>query len=153
MILCLNAESNAFLVNIGSTGKSKTKSVTLGLARALAYGLQLPPGPIDDVFQYFRGEHLRNVSVSVGRINEACLLDTDAVLKETEAFYNFRYQSAYGNPMFHSQSTTGNGIVDVFKLYKCFSEETLSFMKDSALEVSIVNNGFLKVLEQFQKAN
>lgn len=153
MILSLNAESNTFLVNIGSTGKSKTKAVTLGLARAIAYRLDLPPGPVEDIFSFYRAEKQTDVSRDVGRINEVCLLDTNAVLKEVEAFFMFRYQSVYDNAMFHSQSTTGNGIVDIFKLYKYFSEESLNFMNDNALEVSVMNNGFLKVLEQFKKVN
>jgi hypothetical protein len=153
MLLTLNAKSNEFLVNIGSTGKSKTKGVTLGLARAIAYRLDLPPGPVEDIFQYYRTEHLTDVSRDVGSINEICLLDTSAVLKEVEAFYMFRCQAVYDNGMFHTQSTIGNGIIDIFKLYKYFSEETLNFMKDNSMEVSVMNNGFLKVFEQIKKVN
>jgi hypothetical protein len=151
MLLSINQESNTFLVGIGSTGKSKTKSVTIGLARALAYDLELPQAPVEDPHMYYRSEHLQTVSTLVGRIMEVCLLDTDAVMKEVMSFYLFRYQSCYDNSMFHSQSGTSNGIVDIFKLYKHFSEETLCFMKDNATEVSVMNNGFKKVLEQLSK--
>lgn len=151
MLLKLNAESNNFLVSIGSTGRSKTKSVTLALARAIAYNLEMPPGPIEDPHLYYRTEHSSEVSGVVGSILEVCLLDTDSVLKEVQSFYMFRYQSLYDTGFFHSTGVKGNGIQEVFKLYNHFSEDTLSHIRDNANEISIMNMQFVKIVKELTK--
>jgi hypothetical protein len=153
MIYKLNQECNAFLVGIGSTGRSKTQAVTLGLARALAYSLELPPGAVEDVYAYYRSEHKIRVSNDISRILEICLLDTDAVLKEVEAFYFYRYFACYGDKLFYSGNVPGEGIHDVFKLHKNFSDTTLAFIKDNAMAIGNMNSGFVKVIEQIRKVD
>jgi len=151
MILSLNSDSNKFLVDIGSTGKSKTKAVTLGLARAIAYSLTLPPAEVSDIHEFYKTEMNMDVIRTVGRINEVCLLDIQAVMKEVEAFFIFRYQSAFDNGLFHAECGVGKGIRDIFKLYNVFSEDTLTYMKDASAEISVINNNFSKIISQFKK--
>jgi hypothetical protein len=151
MLLKLNAESNNFLVSIGATGRSKTKCVTLALARAVAYILDMPPGPVEDPHAYYRTEHSMAASGLVGSILEVCLLDTAAVLKEVESFYMFRYQNLYDTGFFHSTGVKGNGIQEVFKLYNHFSEDTLCHIKDNANEISIMNMQFVKIVKELNK--
>jgi hypothetical protein len=153
MLLRLNQESNTFLVGIGSTGKSRTQSVTLGLARAIAYNLELPPGAVEDVYSYYRTEHKIHVSGDVSRILEICLLDTDAVMKEVESFYLYRYFACYGGKLFYSSNVPGEGLSEIFKLNKNFSDTTLAFMKNNAIDICNMNSGFVKVLEQIRKAS
>lgn len=76
--------------------------VELSLGRNLAYGLQLPATPVDNLNQYY-GEHLEGqVRNAVAKFNEGFPLNTARVMALTYVLWRCRYNLVH-RPRFNTQ--------------------------------------------------
>lgn len=92
----LQKESKDFILNLVNTGRSRSKIVTLCLAKAIADSLPVSEAIDGDIKVYFRSMFEIPTMQLISQINEICIVDTEAVLEYVRSFYIWRYNSVYG---------------------------------------------------------
>lgn len=149
-ILKLTSESQSFLTQVVSSGRSRTAVAAVALARMLASSFTMPSAPVEDIEQEYRMNAALRTMTVVSTINEMAPVDTDLVLSLVRAFYSFRYSNAH--PTNHVFSfREGQYIQDFFEISRHFSPEILKIIECEGGDLAFYANGFRNMIQDIEK--
>lgn len=147
----LSQQSQMYLGGIISNQTSRSKAISLVIARILASDLQLPE-ECADCGMFYNTQHRITVEQKLNRLNNLVILDVQTVLDYTKKFYQFRYESMY--PSAHLLTVCKDtAILDFFKISKIFDCETLKVIQDNHVAINEGNLRFKQIVSELLLEN
>lgn len=148
-IVKLSSESQSFLSQIVSSGRSRTAVAAIALARMLASSFTMPSAPVEDIEQEYRMNAAIRTMKVVSIINEMAPVDTDLVTSLARAFYSYRYANAH--PTCHVFSfREGQYLQDFFEVSRHFSPEILKVIECEGADLAFYANGFRAMISDIE---
>lgn len=80
----------------------RSRIIAMGIASAIAYGLQLPTSPVVNVDLNYFESHEAMVEKLVSNINETFILDVKLIMTLIESIYKLRYNMVFQPDLFVS---------------------------------------------------
>jgi len=149
-ILALKKESQDFISRINVSNLSRSKSISLAIAKALSNSLSLPVTAVDNLSSYLNMEHTVTINSLLSAINEFLPIDVETIKDYIKRFYTFRYNLVHANK-YTIALNEETAIVDFFGISKSFDPDTLSLIKiDHKLLTSYISN-FNRILDEIKK--
>ncbi len=75
--------------------EERASVAAVSLARGLAYMLQIPPTPYEDIEDHFENFHRADIERSLAVMNETVVFDIDAAAELVKKIWLFRYSLAH----------------------------------------------------------
>lgn len=147
----LSQQSQLYIGFISSNMRSRSKAISLAVARIVASNLALPNENVD-IVQFYNLQHRMEVECLINRLNRLVILDVESTLDYVKKFYQFRYESMY--PSQHVLAISKEfAIVDFFKISKIFDEATLNVIKNDPVIITEANLRFTQILSELLLEN
>lgn len=143
----LSANSQAFVAQMSSLNLSRSNTVSLALAKALTFCVQLPSTEVTDIEAFFRTQIQLGIEAKIAAINELIVLDVKSVQDYALKFYKMRYQAAH--PTCHVFSfNKETAIEDFFGITRVFDSLTLNVIKENPGDLASYINKFKAIVEE-----
>jgi len=147
----LSNQSQMYIGFISSNLQSRSKAVSLAIARVLASKLTLP-SEATDITAFYNTQHRITVEGLINRLNSLVVLDVNTVLDYTKKFYQFRYEALY--PSQHVLAINKESAVcDFFKISKMFDCAVLDVIKNEGTIITEANMRFTQILNELLLEN
>lgn len=147
----LSQQSQMYLGFIISNQVSRSKAISLVVARILASDLQLPE-ECADCGMFYNTQHRISVEHKLNRLNNLVILDVQTVLDYTKKFYQFRYESMY--PSAHLLAVSKeSAVLDFFKISKIFDCETIKVIEENYVTINEGNMRFKQIISELLLEN
>lgn len=147
----LSQQSQMYIGFISSNLQSRSKAISLAIARVLASNLTLP-NENADIVAFYNLQHRIKVEGLVNRLNSLVILDVESLLDYVKKFYQFRYESMF--PSQHVLAISKEfAVVDFFKISKIFDEATLNVIKSDPVVITEANMRFTQILSELLLEN
>lgn len=145
-------ETNIFINEIFSTGKSRSLEVSFSLAYALSNNLLLPNTSVDNLVDFFEQNSKIKFNRILDTINSLIILDIDLVCELAFNLYNYRYEVYAGrsNVIAIKQESA---IEDLFGISKFVNNELLDCIKKDPIKITSYTNKFYKLICEFSDYN
>lgn len=147
----LSQQSQMYLGFIISNQVSRSKAISLVVARILASDLQLPE-ECADCGMFYNTQHRISVEHKLNRLNNLVILDVQTVLDYTKKFYQFRYESMYPSAHFLAVSKE-SAVLDFFKISKIFDCETIKVIEENYVTINEGNMRFKQIISELLLEN
>ncbi len=141
-------ETNMFINEIFSTGKSRSLEVSFSLAYALSNNLLLPNTSVDNLVDFFEQNSKIKFNRILDIINSLIILDIDLICELTFNLYNYRYNSYIGRTNVIALKTE-SAIEDLFGISKFVNNELLDCIKKDPIKITSYTNKFYKLICEF----
>lgn len=149
----LPKDSKDFVLALANSGKSRSKLVTLALAKAMADQLPLTEKIDGDIKIYFRTLFEIPTMQLISQINEICIVDTEAVLEYVRAFYIWRYNQVFGKLVVIA-TLPETAVLAFFGIDTIIDPDGIKAISECPTDTTKYYNGFATLYQQLntQKA-
>lgn len=143
----LSADSQAFITRMVSSGRTRSKEVSLAIARVLTRGATIPSNAVEDPIGLYRTQMKIQMESLISQVNEFIVIDTEAVSDFCLKFFMYRYNAAHMGPnvLAFDKETA---VEDFFGISKNFDKETLAALKNDPIFIVGVMNGLERVIQE-----
>lgn len=147
----LSPISQGFLNSLISSGRSRSKEVSLALARVLNSSVSVPGNVIEDPVGFYRTQHKVNVDAMIGRLNELIVIDIDAISDYCQKYFMYRYTTVNldRNVLAFTKDTA---VEDFFNISRYFDSSTMVVLRSDPLFIVSVMQGFENIIEDLNKS-
>lgn len=149
-ITLLSKESNQFINDIFSSGKSRSTEVSFAVAFAVANKILIPTTKVDNLIEFYNQTNKHQVNGFLNIINETIILDIDAIIELVIGIYQYRYNTIFARENVLAMNTE-TAIEDLFGISKFINKDTLNIIKADPLLITKYVNNFHKVYCQIVK--
>lgn len=149
-ITLLTKPSLDFVTTLSSGNKSKSKEASMALGRVLAYKLDIPSAPIEDLQMYINQAYIGSLEALVFNINEITILDKEQIRIYFNKFFNARYNICHGNDILLSTNPE-MALADFFKLSSSLSNDDIKFISDNCITLMSYVNKFKHVVNDLEQ--
>ena len=150
MYSLLSKESLEFVRLNASTSVSRKPQASLALARVLAYRLDLPSAPVEDIEHYYRDQCELEVMGFINTCNELLIMNMQSVLDYTYSLYLARYYVCHAITTISAFSTE-TACEDFFSISRGVSRDTMRLIKEAPAEISALVVKFSFLVEDLSK--
>lgn len=142
-------ETQSFISELLSNTANTSLLASIALAKAISDTLDLPPGKVESVVDFFRTTNSVSFNSYLNTINEFIIVDYPTVNEYVLRFYTYRYYAAYP---YHVTIALNNetAIEDYFGISKTFPAEALDVIKSNAIRITDYTAKFQKLLEELK---
>lgn len=149
----LTKENADFIQSVLQKNTSRSKEVSLSIARILANQIKLPlPDQAydkDNINEYYRLNYQISIENTISIINEICIIDVETVKDYVIRFLKFRYDNAYSTQVV-SISVPGEELETFFKIKQYFDKDIVECIKSNLNSIVGYSLGFNKVIENIK---
>lgn len=145
----LSSDSQSFLTQVTSSGRSRTPAAAIALARMISSGFSLPSQAVEDPVQYYRLQNEIEADKTISLINELCPVDTKFTQEMCRALYHARYNAAHPQPHVYS-FREDTRVEDFFGITRAVSKETLTLIRTEGADLAFFANGFRRIVWEIQ---
>lgn len=145
-------ETNIFINEIFSTGRSRSIEVSLSLAYALSNNILLPSTTVDNLADFFEQNSKLKFNRILDTINCLIILDIDLVCELAFNLYNYRYEVYAGRSNVIAMKQE-SAIEDLFGISKFVNNELLDCIKKDPIKITTYTNKFYKLICEFNDFN
>ena len=121
----LSPSSQTFVTELNSTMQTRTRAVSLAVAKVMADNAALPSSAVDDIVAFYRTHCQIDIEMKVNEINELMALDTKQVIEYCLKLYTLRYYFMAPPAIVYSFNKE-TAVEDFFGISRCIDRETIS---------------------------
>jgi hypothetical protein len=147
----LTETSRNFILSLANSGNSRSKIVTMCLAKAIADQLPITTAQEGDIKSMYRNLFEIEVMKQISDINELCIIDTESIKLYVRAFYVWRYRIAF-DPYVALCTNQDTAIVDFFGIKEALDVDAIDVLKNDPIGATKYYNGFMSFLREIKKA-
>lgn len=142
----LTSKSQMYLSALTSSNRSRSKEVSIAIARIVSNRFSIPVG-VQDITAYYNTQVRLELEAMVNSLNNLVVLDIQSILDYSAKFYNFRYLSAC--PSVHILAVNNQtAVVDFFSISRIFDEAFLKILSEHAVCITEATLRFSDILEE-----
>lgn len=142
-------ETNDFINEIFSSGKSRSLEVTFSLAYALSNKLLLPSTSVDNLTDFYKQNNEVKLNSILDVINCLIILDIDSICELSFSLYDFRYNIFSGRDNVLAMNTE-SAIEDLFGISKFVNKDIIDYIKKDPVKITVYTNKFSKLITEYE---
>lgn len=143
----LTQQSMSFINYINSSGSSRSKQVSISIAKAISDSLPIPTSPVEDIKSFFKSNHEMSMLSTISKLNEMVVIDIVSIQDYAARFYETRYMLANAKlqTLAFKKETA---VEDYFGISKIIPSDIIDTIKEDPNSLTVATNGFATVISE-----